>query len=43
MQEFISRVVRIVDDDKNADQVYNVNIHLFPMSASIKNNGARHE
>ncbi|MBN1760580.1 MAG: TIGR02147 family protein [Chitinispirillaceae bacterium] len=43
MQEFISRVVRIVDDDKNADQVYNVNVHLFPMSASIKNNGAGHE
>jgi uncharacterized protein (TIGR02147 family) len=32
MQEFISRVVRIVDEDKNADQVYNVNVHLFPMS-----------
>lgn len=32
MQEFISRVVRIVDDDKCADQVYNVNVHLFPMS-----------
>jgi uncharacterized protein (TIGR02147 family) len=32
MQEFISRIVRIVDDDKNADQVYNVNVHLFPMS-----------
>jgi uncharacterized protein (TIGR02147 family) len=32
MQEFLSRVVRIVDDDKNADQVYNVNVHLFPMS-----------
>ena len=32
MQEFFSRVVRIVDDDKNADRVYNVNVHLFPMS-----------
>ena len=32
MQEFLGRVVRIVDDDKNADRVYNVNVHLFPMS-----------
>jgi len=32
MQEFISRVVRIVDDDRHADQVYNVNVHLFPVS-----------
>jgi uncharacterized protein (TIGR02147 family) len=32
MQEFLSRVVRIVDDDKGADRVYNVNLHLFPMS-----------
>jgi uncharacterized protein (TIGR02147 family) len=32
MQEFLSRVVRIVDDDKNADRVYNVNVHLFPVS-----------
>jgi uncharacterized protein (TIGR02147 family) len=32
MQDFLSRVVRIVDDDKNADRVYNVNVHLFPMS-----------
>jgi uncharacterized protein (TIGR02147 family) len=32
MQEFFSRVVRIVDDDKHAERVYNVNVHLFPMS-----------
>jgi uncharacterized protein (TIGR02147 family) len=32
MQEFFSRVVRIVDDEKNADRVYNINVHLFPMS-----------
>jgi len=32
MQEFLSRVVRIVDSEKCADQVYNVNVHLFPMS-----------
>jgi len=32
MQEFLNRVVRIADDDKCATQVYNVNVHLFPMS-----------
>ncbi|MBN1760191.1 MAG: TIGR02147 family protein [Chitinispirillaceae bacterium] len=32
MQEFFSRVVRIVDDDKSAERVYNVNVHLFPLS-----------
>jgi uncharacterized protein (TIGR02147 family) len=32
MQEFLSRVVRIVDDDKQADRVFNVNVHLFPVS-----------
>ncbi len=31
-QEFLTRIIRIVDDDKCADQVYNVNIHLFPLS-----------
>ena len=40
MQEFISRVVRIVDDDKNPDQVFNVNMHLFPMSARKKREGS---
>jgi uncharacterized protein (TIGR02147 family) len=32
MQEFISRVVQIVSEDKCANQVYNINVHLFPMS-----------
>jgi uncharacterized protein (TIGR02147 family) len=32
MQEFLHRVVRIVDDDRDPKQVYNVNVHLFPMS-----------
>lgn len=35
MQEFLSRVVQIVDEDKFADQVYNINVHLFPMSAPL--------
>lgn len=37
MQEFLSRVVRIVDDEKDPEQVYNVNVHLFPMSVPGKN------
>jgi uncharacterized protein (TIGR02147 family) len=32
MQEFLSRIVRIVDDDKKADQVFNLNIQFFPLS-----------
>ena len=43
MQEFLSRVVRIVDDDKSADQVYNVNVHLFPMSARQSSKEHRNE
>jgi uncharacterized protein (TIGR02147 family) len=43
MQEFLSRVVRIVDDDTNVDQVYNVNVHLFPLSTAIKHGEAAHE
>jgi uncharacterized protein (TIGR02147 family) len=43
MQEFLSRVVRIVDDDKTADQVYNVNVHLFPMSLPQSPKEPRHE
>jgi uncharacterized protein (TIGR02147 family) len=36
MQDFLSRVIRIVDDDKTVERVYNVNVHLFPMSAIQK-------
>jgi hypothetical protein len=36
-------VVRIVDDDKNPQQVYNVNVHLFPLSAAEKENEAGDE
>jgi uncharacterized protein (TIGR02147 family) len=43
MQEFLSRVVRIVDDDKIADRVYNVNVHLFPMSLPQPERGQRRE
>jgi len=43
MQEFIGRVVRIVDDDKNPEQVYNVNVHVFPMSVRKKREGTTDE
>jgi len=43
MQEFINRVIRIVDDDKNAKQVYNVNIHLFPLSVAKPGEEGAHE
>lgn len=33
MQEFFARVARIVDDDKGSDRVYNMNVHLFPLSS----------
>ena len=42
MQEFLSRVVRIADDDGNAEQVNNVNVHLFPMSRKCRE-GNGHE
>ena len=39
IQEFIYRVVRIADEDKNADRVYNINTHFFPMSIVEKRKG----
>ncbi|HEX3019402.1 MAG TPA: TIGR02147 family protein [Chitinispirillaceae bacterium] len=32
IREFISRVVRIVDDDSQSDRVYNIGIQMFPLS-----------
>jgi uncharacterized protein (TIGR02147 family) len=32
IREFVRRVVRIADDDAAADRVYNVNMHVFPLS-----------
>ena len=43
IQDFLSRVVRIVDEDKDPQQVYNVNVHLFPMSSAQKQTGAGDE
>jgi uncharacterized protein (TIGR02147 family) len=31
-REYLDRIIRIVDDDKESDRVYNLNIHLFPLS-----------
>ncbi|HEX3019715.1 MAG TPA: TIGR02147 family protein [Chitinispirillaceae bacterium] len=31
-EEFKDRIRRIVNDDKDSDRVYNVNLHLFPLS-----------
>jgi uncharacterized protein (TIGR02147 family) len=39
MQEFLGRVLRIVDDDEHPAQVYNVNVHLFPMSVRAPRKG----
>lgn len=36
MQEFLSRVARIADDDTVSNRVYNVNVHLFPLSAAAQ-------
>jgi uncharacterized protein (TIGR02147 family) len=43
MQDFLSRVARIVDEDRAVEQVYNVNVHLFPMSAPQKREETRNE
>jgi uncharacterized protein (TIGR02147 family) len=40
IQCFVERIVRIVDDDKVSDRVYNINIHLFPVS-SMKQTGEK--
>jgi uncharacterized protein (TIGR02147 family) len=36
IEEFKDRVRRIVNDDKKADQVYTVNLHLFPVKGKQK-------
>lgn len=32
IRDFFSRTIRIVDDDKDADRVYSLNVQLFPLS-----------
>jgi uncharacterized protein (TIGR02147 family) len=36
IQEFIRRVVRIVDDDRSPQRVYTLSVQLFPSSAILK-------
>ena len=43
MQEFLSRVVRIVDEERDVNRVYNVNVHLFPMSVADDKKESPHE
>lgn len=43
MREFISRVIRIVDDDKDADRVYSLNLQLFPLSKKNSNGESGNE
>jgi uncharacterized protein (TIGR02147 family) len=37
VRDFISRMIRIVDDDKDADRVYSLNVQLFPLSKKPPN------
>ncbi|MBN1577682.1 MAG: TIGR02147 family protein [Chitinispirillaceae bacterium] len=43
IREFISRVVRLVDDDKSSDRVYSLNLQLFPLSQSSEKGVESHE
>jgi uncharacterized protein (TIGR02147 family) len=36
IREFISRVVRLVDDDKESDRVYALNLQLFPLTHKVE-------
>lgn len=37
IREFKNRIIRIVDDDKDSNRVYNLNIQLFPLSEKNSN------
>jgi uncharacterized protein (TIGR02147 family) len=43
IREFVSRVVRLVDDDAASDTVYSLNLQLFPLSKSITEGATSHE
>lgn len=43
IQEFKNRVIRIVDDDKESNRVYNLNVHLFPLSEKSKKKNDQNE
>lgn len=42
-REYLDRIIRIVDDDKESDRVYNLNIHLFPLSTPPSQGDTRHD
>jgi uncharacterized protein (TIGR02147 family) len=41
IREFVSRIVRIVNDDAGADSVYSLNIQFFPLTRKSDNQGER--
>ncbi len=43
IQEFKNRVIRIVDDDKDSNQVHNLNVQLFPLSTKVKSKDRDHD
>lgn len=43
IREFVSHVVRIVDDDKTSDRVYGISFQFFPLSRSNRKEGVEHE
>jgi uncharacterized protein (TIGR02147 family) len=43
IREFVSRVVRIADDDKVSDRVYALNLQLFPLSTTSDEGELSHE
>jgi uncharacterized protein (TIGR02147 family) len=43
IREFISRVVRVVDDDKESDRVYALNVQFFPLSKTANEGEVPHE
>ena len=40
MQSFAERILRIVDDDKTSNNVYTINMHLFPVSTEKETKGS---
>jgi uncharacterized protein (TIGR02147 family) len=43
IREFVSRVVRLVDDDKASDRVYAINVQFIPLSTVNREGDAPHE
>ncbi len=43
IRDFVSRIVRVVDDDKESDRVYAVNVQFFPLSKTDDKGEIPHE